>query len=51
MGKKMTKEQYRKAGQSHLKYMRELLMEHGDDAKLELHADHMRALLAAASQK
>jgi hypothetical protein len=51
MAKKMNKEQHRDAGQSHLKHMRELLREHGDDAKLELHADHMRSLLAAASDK
>jgi hypothetical protein len=48
MAKLMNKEQYREAGLSHMKHMRELLKEHGDNAKLELHADHMRALLAAA---
>jgi hypothetical protein len=54
MAKIMNKEQYREAGQSHVKHMRELLRDHGDNAKLELHADHMRALIAllsAASNK
>ncbi|MEH2485001.1 hypothetical protein [Bradyrhizobium sp. AZCC 2230] len=46
---KMTNEQHREAGQSHLEYMRELLAKHGDSATLSLHADHMRSLLAAAS--
>ncbi|WP_262048194.1 hypothetical protein [Bradyrhizobium sp. Bra78] len=46
---KMTNEEYRDAGRSHLNYFREVLNRDGDDAKLELHADHLRALLAAAS--
>ncbi|EIG56107.1 hypothetical protein [Bradyrhizobium sp. WSM1253] len=46
---KMTHEQNREAGQSHLEYMRELLAKHGDNASVNLHADHMRSLLAAAS--
>ncbi|MET4799083.1 hypothetical protein [Bradyrhizobium sp. LB11.1] len=46
---KMTTEQQRAAGKSHLNYFREVLKRDGDDAKLELHADHMRALLASAT--
>lgn len=46
---KMTNEQSREAGQSHLEFMRELVAKHGDNATLNLHADHMRSLLAAAS--
>jgi hypothetical protein len=45
----MTNEQHREAGISHLHYMHELLDKHGDEAKLELHANHMRSLIAAAS--
>jgi len=45
----MTNEQQREAGISHIDYMRELLEKHGDEARLELHADHMRSLIAAAS--
>ena len=48
MATKMTNEQHREAGHSHLEYMRELLAKHGDSATLNLHADHMRSLLAAA---
>ncbi|UGX97122.1 hypothetical protein G6321_00019110 [Bradyrhizobium barranii subsp. barranii] len=40
---------HREAGKSHLEYMRELLSKQGDDAKIDLHADHMRSLLAFAS--
>jgi hypothetical protein len=40
---------HREAGNSHLEYMRELLSKHGDEAKIDLHADHMRSLLAFAS--
>lgn len=43
----MTTEEHRKAGLSHLEYMRELLETQGDDAKLELRACHMRSILAA----
>ncbi|WP_197086821.1 hypothetical protein [Bradyrhizobium sp. LTSPM299] len=49
MATAFTDEQRREAGLSHLDYMRELLEKHGDDAKLELHSDHLRSLLAAAS--
>ncbi|MBN9147177.1 MULTISPECIES: hypothetical protein [unclassified Nitrobacter] len=45
----MTNEEYRKAGLSHLEYFRELLERNGDEASLALHADHLRALLAAAT--
>ncbi|MCD9295075.1 hypothetical protein LUI11_14700 [Bradyrhizobium diazoefficiens] len=45
----MTNEQHREAGISHLDHIRELLKKHGDRARLELHADHMRSLIAAAS--
>lgn len=45
----MTTEQHQEAGLSHLDYMRELLEKHGDSAKLELRACHMRSILAAAS--
>lgn len=45
----MTHEEHREAGQSHLEYMRELLSKHGDEAKIDLHAGHMRSLLAFAS--
>lgn len=45
----MTNEQHRETGISHLDYMRELLEKRGDQARLELHADHMRSLIAAAS--
>lgn len=48
---KLTQEQRRETGQSHLNYMRELLAKHGDAAKLELHADHMRSLIAVATNK
>ncbi|WP_354211010.1 MULTISPECIES: hypothetical protein [unclassified Bradyrhizobium] len=40
---------HREAGNSHLEYMRELLSKHGDETKNDLHADHMRSLLAVAS--
>ncbi|WFU62697.1 hypothetical protein [Bradyrhizobium brasilense] len=46
---KLTHEEHREAGQSHLEYMRELLERDGDKATLRLHAAHMRSLLAAAS--
>lgn len=46
---KMSDTDQREAGLSHLTYMRELLETHGDEAKIELHADHMRSLLAAAT--
>ncbi|MDH2354487.1 hypothetical protein QCM77_25075 [Bradyrhizobium sp. SSUT18] len=49
MAAKMTNEQHREAGKSHLKYFREVLRRDGDDAKLELHANHIRSLLAFAS--
>jgi len=45
----MTNEERREAGLSHIEYMRELLAKHGDSATLNLHADHMRSLLAAAA--
>lgn len=45
----MTNEQHREAGRSHLEHIRELLERDGDKALLELHADHMRSLLAAAT--
>jgi len=46
---RLTHEEHREAGLSHLQYMRELLEKDGDNAKLELRAAHMRSLLAAAS--
>jgi len=46
---KMTTEQKREAGNSHLKYFRELLKRGGDKATITLHAAHMRSLIAAAS--
>ena len=46
MAANMTQEQHREAGLSHLEYMRELLANDGDNAKLELHADHLRSLLS-----
>lgn len=46
---KFTHEDHREAGRSHLDYMHELLEKHGDQARLELHADHMRSLIATAS--
>lgn len=45
----MTNEEHREAGKSHLEYMRELLSKHGDEAKIDLHAGHIRSLLAFAS--
>ena len=45
---KLTHKEHREAGLSHFEYMRELLKKDGDNAKLELHADQMRSLLAAA---
>ncbi|WP_298880710.1 hypothetical protein [uncultured Bradyrhizobium sp.] len=44
-----TNEQHREAGISHINYMRELLQKYGDEARLKLHADHMRSLIAVAS--
>lgn len=49
MAMKFTDEERREAGRSHLEYMRELLSKQGDKAKIDLHADHMRSLLAFAS--
>ncbi|WP_165446010.1 hypothetical protein [Bradyrhizobium uaiense] len=49
MATKLTNEEHREAGFSHLDYMRELLKRDGDKAALYLHAAHMRSLLAAAS--
>ncbi|MGY3698209.1 hypothetical protein ACVIGA_008289 [Bradyrhizobium sp. USDA 3240] len=48
MATKLTNEEHREAGLSHLEYMRELLDRDGDKATLHLHAAHMRSLLAAA---
>lgn len=49
MATKLTHEEHREIGLSHLEYMRELLDRDGDKATLHLHAAHMRSLLAAAS--
>ncbi|MCK1306246.1 hypothetical protein [Bradyrhizobium sp. 45] len=49
MAAKMSDNDHREAGKSHLEYMRELLSKHGDEAKIDLHAGHMRSLLAFAS--
>lgn len=40
---------HREAGKHIISYMSELLEKHGDDAKLELHSDHIRSLLAFTS--
>lgn len=41
----------REAGANLLEYFRELLERDDDDAKVELHCDHMRDLLTFASVK
>lgn len=45
----MTHEEQRIAGQSHLKYFRELLDRDGDKAQIQVYAAQMRSLIAAAS--
>lgn len=47
----MTQEDHCEAGMSHLEYMRELLLKHGDNATLNLHADHIRSILAYENVK
>ena len=44
----MTEANYRAAGRNLYDYFRELLAQDGNNAKVELHADHMRSLLAVS---
>lgn len=51
MATKLTNEEHCEAGMSHLEYMRELLSKHGDSATINLHANHMRSILAYENVK
>jgi hypothetical protein len=45
----MTTKQHCEAGGYILDFMREVLAKYGDNAKIDLHADQIRSLLAAAT--
>lgn len=45
----MTTAEHHEAGAAILDYMKEQLAEHGDSAKLSLHADQIRSLLTATT--
>jgi hypothetical protein len=46
MAAKLSDDDHRESGLSHLDYFRELIQRDGDNAIANLHADHLRSLLS-----